>query len=501
MSVKQAYSDGAQAALGDYEVGHGTDAPDEGNTGPSKLRRAAPWLAGAGAAGLAGLAAYKHLRTPNFSSNPMLKKLQQKAVSGGFHRVVDVTPDAEAHWLHPQASPDGKMNWRNKLKMFMREGTNEAIPIMRNENDEVRVLGKNGPQPVMKTKGVTYGRNNQEGVADAIQGGTDLEGSTRTQELLTQLGRGGKRFEADFLNKHAPGAIPDTHTDMSQLFHGLPANRQEAVQELHNRIMTAHGKDFMMKPNQGLSSGGQFPLSGTNDWANHLTAHDTHMANPTNAAAYQAAVEGGGNAAAHYLKDNGLYEGMVLDNALKDPSSAILQKRLENPLGEWRVHTQGGEVPKDMTQQRFNPFHDGPKAALRGAPQHFKKQNLRDFVQNEVIKKLPPEYQAGSYGVDTMAYRKPDGSVGYKVLEMNPTERVTPEDAGGGSGFLDAPFSGHGHYRASTGRSTPLAAGVGGLLAGGGAGALTGYGVHRALNPSRSRQFQASSNDDETPAA
>src|SRR3990172_9283590 len=87
-TVKEAFGEGVQSALRDYGV-----LPEEK---PSLLRRALPWAAAAAAGGLG----YKALRTPSFSNNPALRKIQERAVAKGFHRIVDTSPEV----LYPGAS-------------------------------------------------------------------------------------------------------------------------------------------------------------------------------------------------------------------------------------------------------------------------------------------------------------------------------------------------------------------------------------------------------------
>jgi len=295
------------------------------------------------------------------------------------------------------------------------------------------------------------------------------------QRAMTNLAAGGKRSEADLLSKHAPEAIPETFTDLSPMFKKLPKDRQQAINELRNRIRAAHGENVLLKPNQGLSSGGKFPRSNQ-DWGAQLRTYDEHMADPVKRKAYRA-LKGEDNALADYSKEHGLYEGSVLHNALKDPKSMLAQKIVDNPMGEWRVHTVAGEAPRGLMTPRFASNPAKTLAARAGVGDASTKE-LQQFVEQDILQKLPKNYREGNYAFDVMPHRKPDGSIGFKTIEMNPAERAKSQSlSGGGSGFLDtaaSPFSGLKHYRAVTGRHTPLVAGLGAAGAAGATGAVTG---------------------------
>jgi hypothetical protein len=134
------------------------------------------------------------------------------------------------------------------------------------------------------------------------------------------------------------------------------------------------------------------------------------------------------------------------------------------------------------------------QTALESLTSPVKKDDLRAFVENDVLAKLPAKYRRGMYGMDVMPFRRPDGSTGFKVIEMNPHERGNLLENGGGSGLLDSeitPFATHNLYRAITGRHTEPVALAGGLATGLGAG-----GLARALLPSRA----APKSDDEAVA-
>jgi hypothetical protein len=114
-------------------------------------------------------------------------------------------------------------------------------------------------------------------------------------------------------------------------------------------------------------------------------------------------------------------------------------------------------------------------------------QMLEDYAI-KTMAKLPKKYQRGSFGLDIMPFRQKDGSIGFKIIELNPSSTSGVFQGkhvpGGGSGFTDTsivPYAGHAQYRQYTGRhNTPVA------LAGGmGAASLAGLGT--ALTTERPR--------------
>lgn len=448
--LKQAFADGVRDAL----ARHGLLPEEEKST----LQKALPWMAAAGA----GLGAYKLLRTPSFSSNPALRKIQERASAKGFHRIVDVSPDPGGSWLRPTADAEGRMSPWNKLKLFLSEGTTEAIPTT-HIDDVSRLVGRKGP---IHVDGVTHGRHDIYGRSNLVRGGIDIEGPEQTMRAMNRVSSRGKRFEANLLQKYAPGSMPETHTDIRSLFEGLPADRTQAAAELQRRMLETHGMDVLLKPNHGLASGGKFPRASQN-WSELLENYDAHMADPVKRKAFRAMRETGGNELSKYLIENGLYEGSVLHGALRNPKSVVAQRLIDGPLGEYRVHTIAGDAPSQLTIPRF--ARDA-KDKAKAMPAFFSRhKDMRAFVK-DTIRKLPPKYRKGNYAFDVMPHRRPDGTIGYQILEMNPTEQAVEGVAGGGSGFYDVPYTGHLHYRAATGRHTPLLAGLGAMGAAGAAG-------------------------------
>lgn len=476
-ALKHAFEAGARAARTRFKV-----ADDDDPHPRSFLRKALPYLA----AGGAGLAGYKLLRTPRFSANPALRKIQELANRKGFHRVVDVThaplPQGASigerleHFATPHADAQGNLSRFNRLKLFLREGTTEAIPVAWRPQGgpagSEHISGHRGPK---KYEGVIWNRHGISGseTPRAVRGGVDLEGPTATQDALHRLSVKGKSYEAHLVQKHAPGDMPETHTrfsgmSMRDLAHGLEhAAPEDAARELQQRVLSNHGPDYMVKTDTGLASGvggGGFPRSGDGDWGEELKRYNTHFADPKNQAAFDGSE---GNAAAHYLRSRGLYRGHVITEALKNPDNTLIQKLIPGIENEYRVHTIAGTVPRSLLLTRDS----GTLKSLRQTPARLgvgqRGADVQTFAQG-FLDKLPAKYRDGNFALDIVSHRNPDGTLGHKVIELNPTEHATVDSAAGGSGHL--PWVGPRHYRAVTGRETPLTAGLGGAAAAAAAG-------------------------------
>lgn len=440
--------------------------------------------------------AYKLSRRPNFSpTNKSLSALQRRAAEKGFHRIVDVTPRANAgdlSWkdrlegfLRPTADKDGRLGAMQRLKMWLLEG-GEAIPVMGKDGKVYRVTPEGLSRKALNVDGVVHGRRHLvwDGGNDAsklIRGGMDLEGPMATQRAATALGKG-KHLEALLLNKHAPGAMAETLV-------GLPALRGRRVEERLRGLQAAlekkfKGKDYLLKHPDGVASSGKFPM-GDADWADLYSQYRTHLSDPKNRAAFQAAQKLNKNALSEYLKSNNIHEGHVLDNLLKggrggDLSEYIAQRRVPGVVGEWRVHSQAGEVPTGMMAPRFARNIGQRLSDITGT----KRREMQAFVQS-AVNKLPQKYRQGTYGIDVLEYVGADGKPQYKIVEMNPTSLADLKNGvpSGRSGFLEShtnPGVGHEQYELATGRkSTPIAL-RNAALAAAGAGAAT-YGGARLL--------------------
>lgn len=468
--LKEAFLDGAKDAIADLT---GKKKEEE-----STLRKVLPWVL----AGGAGLAGYKYLRTPSFSKNVAMRAMQQKAVRKGFHHVVDVTPtkydgngviDRLNHFFTPRADTKGKLDLWNKAKLLLRTGTTDSIPVSRVGKKLVHANGTVGTKAI---DGVAYGRNVDIGgsglpAKKVIRGGVDLEGSKSTQKAMTELGRKGKAFEADLLKKYAPGSMPDTETGLHKIMQGLkintPAQRGLAIKTLQDTLKKRFGKnDYILKPNMGLASGGEFP-HGKLDWGEELTKYEKYIANKRNSLALEKRLARGENEASDYLREKGLYQGQTLHDVLKDPRSALAQAKIPNIRNEARIHHLQGEAPSSMVMPKQL---DNVKKMVR-LPLDMTNMGSSQELVEKTIAALPKKYHKGMYGADVIQYTKADGSVGNKIVELNPHEMITTNSGGGGSGHLTAdgpnPWGPHGLYRAATGRHTPIAAGLGGLGLGG----------------------------------
>jgi hypothetical protein len=497
VALQQAYTNGQDDAASAYGVQ------------PHKKSWGMPLLAG----GLAALGTYKFMRTPSFSSHPGLKALQQKAQKG-FHRVVDLTTDAAARppkmdlvdaarrlkggggrallkdvaeraqdsWK-PHVNPTtGQLSPLNKFKFWLQEG-GEAIPVVSAPGKDTYIPGKpNG----VDVKGVTANRHvvpyyGKSSPAKIIRGGTDVEGPLATQRALTELGTKGKGFEADFFNKHAPGSMPESVSDLSKYFKTDPGTAEARVQQIRQiqnqmrgDVQSQNWNEFMLKPTQGAQSQGAFPY-GDQDWGALLDKFERHVAHPANAAALQKATSLGPGELAYYLGENKLLEGHTLHHAFKDPASVMAQKFEPGALGEWRVNTMAGAAPESMMMPRY--FINKPGNAIKDMAGlgPVKSKQIRDFVESKLTE-LPPHMREGNFGFDVMPFRGRDGNLTFKILEANPSERAGLFGSeGGGSGLLDTkdvPWAGHAHYRQATGRHTEPVSGLAALGAGAGTAGL-----------------------------
>lgn len=484
-------------------------------------------------AALGGYGAYRLARTPQFSSNPALRAIQERANRYGYKRIVDVSaPHSEEGtpmkgvplpelpnvltsagrkhipgflkdvWKRVSqgsihVDPDtGKLSPLDRFKLWAREGES-AVPVASSEG---KLWAANTPQPgkVDLGKGVVVNRTgmlpfSEKKVRSLFSGGgVDLEGAPTTQRALTEMAAKGKGFEADLLQRYAPESIPKSYTNLTKYFKGkgLPADRYARIAEIQNRMresLKSEGvPEFALKPVGGLQSDGAFAFS-KHDWSKQLKKYDAHMANPKNRKAYDAAVKVGPGEVAWYLDKHNLLPGHTLHHMLKDPRSAMAQHWLPNANQEWRVHSFQGEIPTSMMLPRY--FSKDPVGALRaitGLTTDDYRKELQAFSQ-DVLNKLPEKYRKGHYGMDVMRFVDPKtGKQSFKVMELNPAETAGMYGSeGGGSGLMSAsavPWMGHLEHKFVTGRhSQPvsLAAGMGGAGLGTAAGLLA---KHYATN-------------------
>ena len=495
-----AYGQGRDDALAVFKVAKApagaltAKLAQDGAVEPEKKKSWWPALA---AGALGGLGAYKFLRTPAYASNPALRAIQQKANREGFHRAVrlagpgetDHSPTEAPGLLRrayeatlPKLDSEGNLDRINKLKFRFHEGS-AGIPTAYDPKQQQAYVV--GPERTRKVEGLVYGRENF-GVlpgSKAISGGQDLEGSRASQEALTQLSRAGKAREADLLTRYAPDALPRSYTRVSR---HVPAGAPtvEKVRQLQanmSKAMADQGiSHFAMKPSRGFVSAGQFPISNQ-DWGAHYEKYLAHMSDPTNRAAFKK-VTAGTNAQVNYLRERGLLPGHVLSDMFKNRSSAMAQEWLPGAMGEFRVHTMGGTAPVELIT---------PRHAHNLASRSVDKKQLGGFVEN-ALSRLPEEYRTGMYGLDVMPFKMSDGSMQYKIIEMNPhgspryLTRRDPNYHGSSSGLLRskfAPGAAWRQYRAVTGRHDVPPALLAAMGVGGGAAAAA-----RALAPDEQEQ-------------
>ena len=395
-----------------------------------------------------------------------MRAVQEQAAAKGFHRVHDVSPKGDIttdyaplqslyqHSL-PQVNDKGELNLLNKAKLWFHEGS-EAIPVARMKpGEKAFVPGHPGGKHV--GEGVVFDRTALPGSEHAIIGGTDAEGPMHVQQAMSNLGDAGKGVEADLLQRYAPGVMPKTFTDLHSIVGGpLQGTRAEQARMMQQKIrdhLKGQGVDaWAMKPTHGLDSRSEFP-SSKQDWGKMIEEYDAHMANPANAAELQKHIQSGNwSELTEHLHDNEIYAHHALSEAMKDPRKAIAQHWMPGAAGEWRVHTVGGGAPSELMMVRN--ARDLARGAFTGKNDEMKAP-MKKFVEEEVLAKLPEEYRRGMHGMDVMPFRMPDGSVQFKVMELNPHGLSSAASGGGGSGLLEPdilPGAGWKHYKAMTGR-------------------------------------------------
>jgi len=487
----------------------GAQTPDE--TQPPPKPRSS-WLPGALATGAGlgvGLGTYALMRRPAAAGS--LGAIRQQAAHG-FHRVVDVTPDgrkpltAANLWkvlkrgvkdpsslgelsarLNASATSQhtGGMSLLDRFFLRAVHG-HSAIPVMHHpEHGTVRVTPTGFTKEPLNVAGVVQDRTQMVGTPQVTQnlrrftaeglvrGGTNLEGSPAVLRNLDRPADGGKRREAEPLLRADPEAIPRTVLDIPTM---RGTDRVARARALHAHLKKQFGAkaEFVLKPNIGLQSNGEFPHSGDN-WGTLLKRHDAHFANPKNVAAFEALDDTGRT---WYLRDRNLYGGRALHQALEDPTSVLAQQWLPGHRGEYRVHVLGG-APTAAT-----PRHE--PGGLLDTTGH--EQGAKDFAAR-LVSKLGPEYQSGAYGFDVGIFDNPADPKQplYKLMEMNPAERPRGSNPGGQSGLMDpayVPWAPREMTEHVTGRRDPLrvlpaAAGLGS------AAALGAYGLGGLLTKRR----------------
>lgn len=522
---KNAFGEGQQAALSQYGVTpegwvpedeQGQDQPQQPllrrRPKPQPTKTHTPWWPAALAAAAAGAGMYKYMRTPTFAkNNPYLARLQQHGAQHGFHEIVDVSrlspekarwePNEElgrlgnaADWLNhhmrPQVNQEGQLDAWNKFKLWARYG-GDAIPVASRRvggKDQLWIPGQEGPANV---KGVVFGRHSTPEYSETtpyrsiVRGGRDLEGSPKTLKAHTNLDLGGKHKEYLHWNKYSPGFMPETKGDMTSFLPKRherlmqsPEGRVQAIREMQKNMREGFGRkgeDFIIKPDLGLQSGGELPWASEN-WGSMLRDYERHMAKPENRQAYQDALRQSDVAGVHYLRENNIFEGHVLNHMLRNPRTGVVAQREipnYNRAHEYRVHVINGEVPKSLiTPRHVFETNENIGGNYLGLPMGDVDYSQLQQLAQQHVNKLPAHERQGIFGLD-MHFDPETGAA--HLVESNPVQMATRRNGqyvpGGTSGFLDSnelPWASHVLHRHATGRHTaPVALGAAGLAAGG----------------------------------
>lgn len=474
------------------------------------------------AAGAVGaLGAYKGLRTPTFSKHPALRKMQEKAQQG-FHRVVHVgSPDTHIpKWMVPKVNDQtGKMNLVNKAKLWALEGP-EAIPVYVDPNTQQSGVVGQKPGVPIKTKGVVQGRHfnpvsGGESLASIIHGGSDIEGSRKTQDAVTNLMKAGKGVESEFFQKHTPESVPGG-MQLNKVFKRMgtnskdfetnlgsadPEGRADILRHLKKNVdATAKERgwdDYAMKRTMGSRvNADQFPRKGDN-WQKELKRFQKTTGEDAWGEAMVDSAMYGGDAEHQYVKSRGALKGQHIDDALQNPKGQMIQEWMPNSVGEYRVHGMAGTAPENLMVPRWNAegtiphgMVDAAQALRKGSNilRPGEKKQLSQFVEN-ALQKLPKSHREGFYGFDVGVFRDPKGVAKFKIIEANPAPRAGPGTEGSYSGFSSSqkiPWIGHSFYRAATGRHSQPVAALGALGAGGAAG-----GLAHMMMPKREEEEEA----------
>jgi len=291
--------------------------------------------------------------------------------------------------------------------------------------------------------------------------------------------------EYQFFQRHAPGSMPETVNVGGVIkdlgYKKIPKGKKQRAQlldELQAELRQRYPEGFIMKELGGVQSGGIFPTHKSEFSKLHQQFGESGLEKPIEqmwAGTYPGADKLNASDIDKIIagwKQDPSYAGRVLQNIMKDPRSAIVQRNvnIEKPgflrrmvgkaMGqpaskEVRVHVEGGRAIPELAVPRFDPtmgFMEPGK--VRGAAEH----------AQGIIDKLPKTY--GNTGTFAMDIAPLEGG-GYTLIEANP---------GGQSGLLFRdPTAGPKLRKALTGRWGPGAAG--GMAAAGATGIGLGAGA------------------------
>lgn len=394
-------------------------APDQ-DTGvdASQERSYLPAAAGIGAGLLAAGGLYHHMRTPTPTNNPALQKIRDRA-GDKFTRVLETkTPETAA----------GRLFERIHL------GGGDAPHYLGDLPPEELLTP---PKSIKRLPGAVH--YNDATRADYVQGDVPAGMMLSDYNLSNELLRN-KWKEYNYINKHAPGTLAPTE-NLKDIINELkltpPGNDREAAAHLtalQNALRTRYGDGYVMKEVSGVQSSGMFPSERDNfndllaNYRNSGAEKEFQEGMKDVVKGTYPGAEGPGDSLPLYrkLKQSPHYHGRVLELALKDPESVIVQQRVpiaksnsrvrkalsgltkDDMSNEMRVHVENGKVVPNLTFPRFSP--------LGYAFDHEHLAGASDHVQS-IIDKLPADTKRMSFAMDVV----PLEGGGYQVIETNPT--------------------------------------------------------------------------------
>lgn len=358
-------------------------------------------------------------------------------------------------------------------------------------------------KPISKKvyKGVSVGLPEGAGKAELQWGG-----HSRASPAIKELGEAGKVKEISkelglshlFEKGQGIGALMKKYK-IEPLVAG--ASRSQKIKHLRQiqKAMKSEYGEFVVKPHGLTASSGAFPTHKRDfgklyaDYKNRLEPkmqrYRQYIKEHPEVTKFQE-WDPDVLVARKFRKDPA-YAGTALDPMLRDPDRTLgqhMMNLIKSPITktpyEYRVHMINGEIAPSLAYNRYAPVSEAAGrlpligGLFRRSSVGGSSQEAAEWAAKHVPKSLAKKYRKGTYGLDVIAVRKPDGSRGYKLVELNP---ATPE--AGGSGFLEPglnPLSSQDIYKYVHGKDAPLTTGLKALGAGG-ALAGAGYGGSKLL--------------------
>jgi len=293
--------------------------------------------------------------------------------------------------------------------------------------------------------------------------GKDLEEFHKTQQKYEN-----KLLQAELLQKHAPGAMADTHKiediikeynlrlGEDTLAEDLP-KLQEALKHKFG------GKNYLLKT-RNVREGGDpmttsvlesFPDQNTDLVKSHEgwkkirdEFHSLRKLDTTEAMrAFRRDPAFQGRVVEELLHNNVIAQERLPIRQFTGSIAENMKKRGFSPVEEYRVHVIGGKASPHLALPRnySDPLHAGVGYA------HTSRQ-AADYAQG-IVDKLPPKHRNMTMAIDVA----PMETGGFRVIELNP----------GISGLLSQPGMNPALYREVTGHSTPAISALGGVAAAG----------------------------------